>query len=433
MKILLLVLWAALCAAFIACDSDDDGDSTPATQAPTSVATSQAEPSPSPDVSPAAGTTPAAVSPTAAVDVPEVTGLPSSVELERVFPDLTFQRMTGLYPTPLNGDLWLATEQAGRVHLIFPGSEVSPEPEAGIFLDISSKVSTGGNEEGLLGLALAPDFISSGVFYVYYSAADPRRSVISRFESAGNAGLPESETVILEVPQPFSNHNGGQIAFGPDGYLYIGLGDGGSAPDPQGNGQNTGTLLGSILRIDVSGGGEGYSVPADNPFVGQGSARGEIWAYGLRNPWRFSFDTATGDLWVGDVGQNTREEIDFVTRGGNYGWPIMEGLGCLDGADDCNRYLLLPPVADYGRDDGCSVTGGFVYRGSEIPELAGAYVYADYCSGQIWALRYDGTAVTEHERIAQADFAVSSFAQGNDGEFYVLDHSGDGGIYRLER
>jgi len=354
------------------------------------------------------------------------------VQLERVFPELSFERLTGLYPTPLSGDLWLATEQVGRVHLIFPGSQASPEPDAGIFLDISNKVSTGGNEEGLLGLALAPDFATSGVFYVYYSAAVPRRSVLSRFESAGNAGIPESETVILEVEQPFANHNGGQIAFGPDGYLYIGLGDGGSARDPQGNGQNLETLLGSILRIDVSGGGAGYTVPPDNPFVGQGSARGEIWAHGLRNPWRFSFDGATGELWVGDVGQNTREEIDLVVAGGNYGWSVMEGFDCLDGGSSCDQDGLLPPVTDYDNGAGdCSVTGGFVYRGSGIPALQGAYVYADYCSGKIWALRYDGAEVTEQQQIAQAPFPVSTFAQGDDYEVYVLDHSGSGGIYRL--
>jgi glucose/arabinose dehydrogenase len=426
MRILAVVLFAALSVVLAACDGDDGDAAAPPTQAPTSIATSAAEASPSP------GATAQAVSPSpTAGSSQDITGLPDSVGLERVFPDLSFERLTGLYPTPLNGDLWLATEQVGRVHLIFPGSDASPEPDAGIFLDISSKVSTDGNEEGLLGLALAPDFASSGVFYVYYSAANPRRSVISRFESAGNAALPESETVILEVAQPFSNHNGGQIAFGPDGYLYIGLGDGGSARDPQGNGQNTATLLGSILRIDVSGGEAGYSIPSDNPFVGQGNARGEIWAYGLRNPWRFSFDSTTGDLWVGDVGQNTREEVDVITRGGNYGWSIMEGFDCLDGGDDCNRYGLLPPVIDYGRDGGCSVTGGFIYRGAAIPELVGAYVYADYCSGSIWALRYDGSEVTEHEQIGQADFAVSSFAQGSDGEIYVLEHSGAGGIYKL--
>lgn len=356
---------------------------------------------------------------------PSVSGLPESVTLERVMGNAGFERLTGLYPTPLPGGLWLATEQAGRIYLLSASG-------TGIFLDISSEVSRGGNEEGLLGLALAPDFESTGVFYVYYSAGDPRRGVLSRFESAGNAGLPESEIVLLEVPEPFSNHNGGQIVFGPDGYLYLGLGDGGSARDPQGNGQNLNTLLGSILRIDVSGGKAGYSVPADNPFVGQGSARGEIWAYGFRNPWRFSFDSATGDLWAGDVGQNTREEVDFVIEGGNYGWNTMEGAQCFGGGSNCDQDGLLLPVIDYDNGSGgCSVTGGFVYRGAAIPRLQGAYVYSDYCSGTIWALRYDGSSVIEHEEIGQADFNVSSFAQGSDGELYVLEHAGDGGIYQI--
>jgi len=404
-----------LFATVLAC-SGDDGDARPATQAPIPVATAEtATPGES-----------AADTPETQTPVSPASGLPDSVGLERVFDHASFERLTGLYPTPLSGDLWLATGQAGRIYLLTPS-------EDGIFLDISDEVSRDGNEEGLLGLALAPDFQTTGVFYVYYSAADPRRSVISRFQSSsGGIGDPDSEEVILEVPQPFSNHNGGQIVFGPDGYLYVGLGDGGSARDPQGNGQNLGTLLGSILRLDVSGGSAGYSVPPDNPFVGQGSARGEIWAYGLRNPWRFSFDSDTGDLWVGDVGQNTREEIDLVVKGGNYGWSIMEGAGCLGGGSNCDKDGLLAPVIDYdnGRG-GCSVTGGFVYRGSAIPDLQGAYVYSDYCTGTIWALRFDGSSVIAHEEIGQADFNVSSFAQGPEGELYVLEHAEDGGIYRI--
>jgi glucose/arabinose dehydrogenase len=295
-----------------------------------------------------------------------------------------------------------------------------------VLQDLTDRVSTDGNEEGLLGLALAPDYIDSEVFYVYYSSANPRRSVISRFDPGGG------ETVLLEIGEPFSNHNGGQIVFGPDGYLYVGLGDGGSARDPQGNGQNLGTLLGSLLRIDVSGGGAGYSVPPDNPFVGRAGARGEIWAYGLRNPWRFSFDAVTGDLWLGDVGQNTREEIDLIVKGGNYGWNVMEGFDCLGGGSNCDQGGLLPPVIDYANGGGeCSVTGGFVYRGSAIAALQGAYVYTDYCSGKIWALRVDGSQVTEQEQIGQADFRVSSFAQDNGGELYLLDHGDSGGVYRL--
>jgi glucose/arabinose dehydrogenase len=418
MRLLWLIMAGLLGAAALACSDSDDPPPT-STQAPTSAVTPRVSPSPG-----SAETTPPAPTqePT---PPPEVTGLPESVALERVFPDLAFERMTGLYQA--QDGAWWITEQIGRV------TRIDAEGQASPVLDITDRVSTAGNEEGLLGLAFAPDFESSRIFFLYYSAANPRRSVISSFvanAAEGTVSAPGSELVRLEVDQPFSNHNGGQIVFGPDGYLYVALGDGGSARDPQGNGQNLGALLGKILRIDVSG-ESGYSVPPDNPFAGQGDARGEIWAYGLRNPWRFSFDSATGDLWAGDVGQNTREEVDVITRGGNYGWSIMEGFGCLDGGQNCNRDGLLLPVIDYGRDGGCSITGGFVYRGAAIPELYGAYVYADYCSGIIWALRYDGTEVTEQAQIAQADFAVSSFAQGDDGELYVLDHSDEGGIYRL--
>jgi glucose/arabinose dehydrogenase len=353
--------------------------------------------------------------------------LPSSVGLERVFPELGFQRMTGAYEAP--DGAWWVTEQAGRVVRVDPGTATAVP-----LLDITSKVNSQGNEEGLLGLAFAPDYGTSKAFFVYYSAADPRRSVVSRFiaNAADNtfSGV-GTESIRLEVTEPFANHNGGQLAFGPDGYLYVGVGDGGGGGDPEGNGQNLGTLLGSILRIDVSA-EEGYEVPHDNPFVGRAGAQGEIWAYGLRNPWRFSFDSATDDVWVGDVGQNTREEVDLAVKGGNYGWNVMEGFDCLGGGSGCDQDGLLPPIVDYGHGGGaCSVTGGFVYRGSAIPELQGAYVYSDYCSGKIWALRYDGSEVTEQKQIGQADFNVSSFAQGNDGELYVLEHAESGGIYKL--
>ena len=417
-----LPLLLFLFASVFACGGDDD--EVPATQAPTSVVTREAGSSPQPEGTPVSTATPGSpeAGPTEAAPsaTPQpIAGLPASLALDRVFQSLSFERMTGLYQLPSGA--WLVTEQAGRVSLVDRAGT-----QASVLLDITDRVSTDGNEEGLLGLALAPDYVDSEVLFLYYSAAGPRRSLIARFESGG------TETIILEVPQPFSNHNGGQIAFGPDGYLYVGLGDGGSGRDPQGNGQNLSTLLGSILRIDVSGGGAGYSVPPDNPFVDQGSARGEIWAYGLRNPWRFSFDRATGDLWAGDVGQNTREEIDYIVRGGNYGWNVMEGFDCLDGVSNCDQGGLLPPVIDYENGGGeCSVTGGFVYRGGAIPALQGAYVYADYCSGKVWALRYDGSQVTEQVQIGQADFRVSSFARDNDGELYLLDHGDSGGVYRL--
>ena len=241
---------------------------------------------------------------------------------------------------------------------------------------------------------------------------------------------PASETVILEIEQFERSHNGGQVRFGPDGYLYLALGDGGDPRDPMKNGQNLGTILAAVLRIDVSGGGPGYAIPPDNPFVDQPGARGEIWAYGLRNPWRFSFDTATGDLWLADAGQEEAEEVNLITRGGNYGWSVMEGSGCLDGAD-CDTAGLLLPVLEYGHDAGCAIIGGFVYRGSQIPRLQGAYVYGDYCTGKIWALKAQATEAVEQGQIAALPFAISSFAQGKDGELYILDYSAGGIVYRI--
>ena len=304
------------------------------------------------------------------------------------------------------------------------------------FLDIRDRVNRGGNEEGLLGLAFHPRYATNGFFFVYYSARSPRRSVLSRFSVTGdsNAADPSSESVLLEIEEPFSNHNGGMLAFGPDGMLYVAVGDGGGRADPQGNGQNLATLLGSILRIDVdaSGPAPGYGIPPDNPFAGPGTpqgARGEIWAYGLRNPWRFSFDRANGQLWAGDVGQNRREEIDLVRRGGNYGWNVMEGNRCFSPSSGCNQQGLELPVIDYDHGLGCSVTGGYVYRGSRVPALVGAYVYADFCSGRIWALRHQGGQVVAQREIAGTRLSISSFGEDASGELYVL--AFDGQVYRI--
>ena len=315
--------------------------------------------------------------------------------------------------------------QPGRI-MVFDNVPNPSSPET--FLDIRNRVSDRGNEEGLLGLAFDPDYANNGYFYVYYSAASPRRSVIARYHvPPGADGVdPSTEKIIMEIGQPYSNHNGGQVTFGPDGYLYVGLGDGGSGGDPRGHGQNLRTLLGTILRIDVSALDEtgAYAVPPDNPFVGVEGARPEIWAYGLRNPWRFSFDRETGDLWTGDVGQNALEEIDIIRPGLNYGWNIMEGPSCFRNAG-CDRDELEPPVAEYGRDGGCSVTGGYVYRGERIPSLVGAYLYGDFCTGNIWALRHDGSQVVDQALIADTDLQISSFAEGPDGEVYILSFTGE--------
>ena len=307
-----------------------------------------------------------------------------------------------------------------------------------MFLDISARVNNEGNEEGLLGLAFDPDYLNNGFFYVCYSAASPRRSVISRFsisEDDPNQANPTSELIILEVPQPFKNHNGGPLVFGPDEYLYVGLGDGGSRGDPHENGQDRKTLLGSILRIDVSAPGPDhpYRIPPDNPFVGHGNTiRDEIWAYGLRNPWRFTFDSVTRQLWAGDVGQNDYEEVDIIRPGLNYGWNIMEGLHCYRSSDDtCTKQEFEPPIIEYSRKaGGCSIIGGYVYRGSRLPFLSGAYVYGDFCSGKVWALRYDGTKVTEHVELVNSGISISAFGEDQDGEIYIL--SFDRKIFRLE-
>ena len=346
------------------------------------------------------------------------------LDVERAYPGLSFERPVALVFPDDNSGRGFVVEQAGRI-IALDGNDT------GVFLDIRDRVNDRGEEEGLLGLAFDPDFYSNGFFYVYYSADGPRRSVVSRFtahpdEDTADAG---SERLILEVEQPYSNHNGGQIAFGPDGYLYVGLGDGGSRGDPRSNGQDTGTLLGTILRLDVSvlDSTGSYAIPPDNPFVGVEGARAEIWAYGLRNPWRFSFDSETGDLWAADVGQNEWEEVDLIRRGLNYGWNIMEGDERFSRSGDTRG--LEPPVAVYGRDGGCSITGGYVYRESRLPSLYGAYVYGDFCSGKIWALRYDGSRVTESMQIADTKIRISSFAEDMEGELYILDLGGE--IYRF--
>ena len=360
-------------------------------------------------------------------DVPPV---PTSIQVERVFPDLSFQEMTNLVQPDDTSGLIFITEQRGVIYAF----SANNSQQADIFLDITDRVNRGGNEEGLLGLAFDPDYQENGYFYVYYSAADPSRSVLSRFsldEEDTNIADPESEVIIMEVEQPYSNHNAGQLAFGPDGYLYIALGDGGGAGDPEGNGQNLGTVLGSILRIDVSGlsAPGDYEIPADNPFVGTEGAQEEIWAFGLRNPWRFSFDSETGLLWAADVGQNLWEEIDIIAKGANYGWNIMEGSHCYSPSTGCNQSGLTLPIFEYDHSQGCSVTGGYVYRGDQIPSLQGYYIYGDYCSGNIWALAYNGSVVTENILLVDSGLIITSFGEDLAGNLYILDRQG--GIYTL--
>lgn len=318
-----------------------------------------------------------------------------------------------------------AVEQPGRVRIISGGAL---QPAA--FLDISELVNDRENERGLLGLAFHPQYARNGYFFVHYSAADGATTV-ARYHVAEDAQRADADsaTLVLSQPQPYPNHNGGQLAFGPDGYLYLGLGDGGAARDPHGNGQDLDTWLGKILRLDVDS-ALPYALPADNPFVAGGGLP-EIWAYGLRNPWRFSFDRRSGDLFIADVGQGSWEEINFQPAAEkaarNYGWSIIEGSHCMQSG--CKPQGFSLPVAEYDHSSGCSVTGGYVYRGSSLPALQGAYIYGDYCSGIIWALRpADGGAWRATELLRSA-LNISSFGEDEAGELYVVHHGGS--ILRL--
>ena len=352
-------------------------------------------------------------------------GAASSVRLERVFAAIPFDEPLAMLQAPGDAGHGYVVEKAGRV------LRVDNRPDAAastVFADIRPRVQARYSESGLLGLAFHPDFARNGqVFLSYTTHGAPLVSRVSRFLSrdGGRTLDAGTETVLLEVQQPYANHNGGQIAFGPDGLLYIGLGDGGAAGDPRGHGQNVDTLLGAMLRIDVDKGAP-YAIPPDNPFA-RGGGRPEVYAWGLRNPWRWSFDRASGELWAGDVGQNAWEEIDKIVRGGNYGWAIREGAHCY-GAERCRTKGLIDPVAEYGHGEGCSVTGGYVYRGKAIPALQGAYFYGDFCSGRIWAL-CQGKGPPR--LLMHTGLNISSFAEGLDGELYVLHFSSQGEIYRL--
>ncbi|GJQ35200.1 MAG: glucose dehydrogenase [Anaerolineaceae bacterium] len=309
-------------------------------------------------------------------------------------------------------------EKYGAIR-IYKDGQLNPQP----FLNIDDRVNDEGNEMGLLGLAFHPQYEKNGYFYVNYTGAGGHTR-ISRFQASGDTADPASELVMMVVEQPYRNHNGGALAFGPDGFLYIGLGDGGSGGDPMKNGQNKGSLLGKILRIDVNN-GDTYSIPADNPFGN------EVWAYGLRNPWRLSFDRVTGDLWIGDVGQNQYEEIDYLPAGSpggaNFGWSLMEGNHGYDTI--VPQPGLLLPAAEYSHDFGCSVTGGYVYRGS-MPEWYGVYVYGDYCSGTIWGLiPVDGQ--WQSQVMFEAVATITSFGEDESGELYFS--SDNGSVYILAR
>lgn len=320
----------------------------------------------------------------------------------------------------------LIVEQGGEIKILKDGN-VLTDP----FLDISRAIETGG-EKGLLGLAFHPKYEKTKKFYVNYTYRRGNlKTRISAFQVSNktNRAVTSSEKVILEFDQPFDNHNGGHLEFGPDGFLYIATGDGGSAGDPRGNAQNLKSLLGKILRIDIDKGNP-YAIPADNPFQNRKTARPEIWAYGLRNPWRFCFDRVTGLLYAADVGQNKWEEIDLIQKGKNYGWNIMEGAHLFRAREGSSvSEPFQRPILEYGRAEGESITGGYVYRGKKLLRLSGYYIYGDYVSGKIWMLKLDGEKVSENKLLKETDHLISSFGVDRDGEIYVVDHNG--AIYRL--
>lgn len=433
----LVVVLAALALAGCAGATQTAVEPLPvATPRPTTAPTPTALPAPSPSVVLAEATDPAPLAtndPTATwtpTPMPAPTDTPVPVNLAAL--SLALEPVTSGLQQPVFATH--AGDGSGRIFVLEQAGRIVALPGAGsdtqTFLDISNRVGSKSSEQGLLGLAFDPAWSANGRFFVYYTDKNGD-TVIARFvaNAERTAADPASEVILLTAAQPAANHNGGMLAFGPDGYLYAGLGDGGAADDRFRNGQNLETILGTVVRIDVSG--DGAVAPADNPFVGQDGARPEIWAYGLRNPWRFSFDRLTGDLWIADVGQNQWEEVNVQPAGSsggeNYGWPIMEATHCFQ-ADTCQQSGLVLPVAEYSHALGCSVTGGYVYRGAAQPALQGVYFYGDYCSGRIWGLaKVD--AQWQNSELLSSSAQISSFGETEDGDLLVVDYNGN--LFRL--
>jgi len=356
------------------------------------------------------------------------TSINAQFTLQNAFPNLTFNGPVFLTHSEDTTDRIFVVEQAGRIK-VFSNSQATST--AKVYLNITDRVISGG-EQGLLGLAFHPDYKNNGYFYVNYTADNPLRTIISRFQVTSNPDSADknSEFQILTFNQPYSNHNGGWTGFGPnDGYLYIATGDGGSGGDPQNNAQNITKLLGKILCIDVDG-GTPYAIPPTNPFVDSTNinVKKEIYAWGLRNPWRCSFDPITGKLWAGDVGQNAWEEIDIIENGKNYGWRCYEGTHPYN-TSGCNYPEYINPIWEYPHGAECSITGGYVYRGPSVPELAGKYIYGDYCSRKIWALEYDGITPPTNQYLLTAPNSITSFGVDQNNELHIT--SSDGKIYRF--
>jgi len=371
----------------------------------------------------------------------KVSEQPTNVEVFKAFPQLRIERPVLITNAGDGTNRLFVPSQLGTIS-VMPNDPSVEEPKT--FLDISSRVEykDSENEKGVLGLAFHPKYRENGQFFVYYTPKNtpkPHTVAVSRFRVSKDdpdRADPDSEEVLLQVEHPFWNHKGGTITFGPDGYLYIAIGDGGFRNDPKGNGQNLQTLLGKILRIDVDHQDAGlkYAIPADNPFVGKGDkARGEIWAYGLRNPWRIAFDRKTGTLWCADVGQDLWEEIDLITKGGNYGWNLREGVHKFGPNGVEPRADLIEPIWDYHHDVGKSITGGHIYRGKKLPQLDGAYIYADYVTGKVWALKYDeaNKRVVANLTIQGNISPIMSFGEDEQGETYYTTDAGQ--IYGLRQ
>jgi glucose/arabinose dehydrogenase len=374
---------------------------------------------------PPATSTPAPPEPAIVAERPPL----DSIELKLIPVASGFNKPTYLTHAGDGTGRLFVVEQEGRILILKEGA-INPTP----FLDIISLVGSDANEQGLLSVAFHPHYTENGYFFVNYTDKQGD-TVIARYQLSDNPDVadPDSATTLLTIDQPYANHNGGQVVFGPDGYLYIGMGDGGAANDPQNRGQNLGELLGKILRIGVDQ-GEPYGIPETNPFVNNSQARPEIWSYGWRNPWRFSFDRTSGDMYIADVGQNQYEEVHVERAGSpggqNYGWRLMEGFHCFNPSqcDPATQGLVLP-IAEFDHSLGCSITGGYVYRGSQFPALDGLYFYGDYCSGIIWGLRYEADGSWSQAELLRSDEAISSFGQDEAGEVYLVDHRGD--IFQL--
>jgi len=351
-------------------------------------------------------------------------------ELQNAFPNITFNNPLFLTNSGDGTNRIFVVEQNGIVK-VYPNSSATINVKT--FLNITDRVASGG-EMGLLGLVFHPDYENNGYFYVNYTATNPRRTIISRYQVTNNPDSADKNTelILLTFNQPFGNHNGGWIGFGPnDGYLYIGTGDGGSSGDPQNNGQSIITFLGKILRIDIDNEDPGleYAIPVDNPFSDStGSVVKEIYAWGMRNPWRNSFDPVTGWLWSADVGQYQWEEIDIVENGKNYGWRCYEGTHSYN-SSGCNYPEYVDPVWEYSHSLGCSITGGYVYRGPTIPELTGKYIYADYCLSTIWSLEYDGITPPDNQTLLTATGSVTSFGVDEQSELFIVSFNGN--IYKF--